>query len=467
LLKLRSKHGTALLLLLVIVTILTLLMGFMLKSVLDEIHSEQKVFDSYRLRLLSEGAIYQTLAQYRSGQLPLEFTGSKSFNEKVTKVQVTNFGFLKILTAISTEDDLSDTTIGWLGYYADDLFPGALMMESPNPVVVLSQGSSIQGDVYLNDLDLQYTPKQGIHSDIIHGEVFNTDNYTLPKLNNDYLRSITASTDSLLESAPLNNYSHFQTRDAIVDVFNYPLVYIEGDVTLQSSTLLSLNSTTIIIIKGSLTLGQNISLANPQETQILATGNIIFQANATGKNLFCYSQQNIIATDSVRIQGQLYTGQDILIKNRAKFTYPSFLGTTSSDEDSPEGKSIQILDEAGVNGFVFVGDHEAFEQDNRLKTSQANRIQLQTKSLFTGGIYSPDVAEVYNQINGFLATRLSLQNLNHTIWWNYLKQVSIQRDDLPIHYAIPPIFQDKSHLNIIYISKNPDTIRGLLTGENN
>jgi hypothetical protein len=356
----------------------------------------------------------------------VEISGSESFSIQTELMG----GYIKVLSK-GKANNQTKSIQALVGLLPNKDFNSAVINRSIDYPLVVCGYTHIIGDAIVGP--------RGITKGSIEGQGFIRE-----KLAEGTITS-RVPTDNTIDNEPLRYFI-----EDINHKKNNPTRTYSGSKLISDIPINKDGKQTILTIEGNVEI-DSLSYNNPDhDLYIFAGGNISItnHSNINGpitimsdKSITVGMQSQLcnavlVANDTVHIMGnsifngQIICGGKIVIKDSSKVEYPSLLYVHNLD-DNNTGKAISLMDASRIDAVTIMG------LENSIKSEDLNKIYIDTLVVASGIVWSSEFSDIRGKINGTSITKSYWFELKPTTYYNWLKNVTIDRRNLDFLPILP------------------------------
>lgn len=205
-------------------------------------------------------------------------------------------------------------------------------------------------------------------------------------------------------------------------------LFVNGNILIESrsQTPLVVKGPGTIIATGNIQISGSVIVDN---VEILAIGNIQCFDNARLQKVTLYSSQMIGFGDKVKVSGNLYAMENLVLAGQASIEMPTFayVGGDSAKKGSPKTYGLQLTQQSRFSGTYYCNGPytvSLIERDTR----------------FTGLFYSMGYLILEGTVFGCVAAQSLIENSIDAGQTNVLAGGTINRKVLPKNFVVPCAF---------------------------
>lgn len=448
----RNELGSALVLVLVLISALTIVCMLTLTGVYSHtrslIHSEQSIKAFY----VAEAAIQKTL-WLLSGNMGKDATwrpiqeNIEVYDHKTASVTVTDWGGFLRIVAEATWGQRRETICVLAGINPPDDYKYAVILGGVNFPLVVTGHNQIIGDVLVGMKGVETGMIEGqgfMGSDPVQGNIVKIPELELPIFDpSPYQKAFqTLQTGSIQSDLIQTIYQDVIVDSVFMNNTEAHALHVSGDVTLISDghdpllpDFFSISCTGNMTVRGIGNLGHGI--------QLISQGQLEIQDAPMITNGLIYSGQRLIITHNGQLSGQFFSPDQIYIGGSTHLQYPSILFCSGHTINNHFAGDIQIVDKAFVEGAVilcpFIDIPDSMKEDFL--------IHIGTSAMVKGIVYSTHTTILEGIVHGCVATETFSLYIKPTTYINWLTDATIDRTqlsdsfDLPLGFDIRPRFR--------------------------
>jgi hypothetical protein len=220
--------------------------------------------------------------------------------------------------------------------------------------------------------------------------------------------------------------------------------YVHGDVQLNYS-----DANTTIRGPGMISSAGNIVVQNHTKItgymELIAAGKIIVEDEARLENCILFARQGIEVSGDGKIEGQLFSPGDIVLKERAVLSYPALVYSPGALRDQTWQGQISLQDQATVRGTVILFPNKKHHDE----TYDATIFSLGKNAKVVGAVYSRNHTSQQGTIYGTVITGQFFLYESPTIYLNWLQDAVTDRSQLPEGFLLPIGFNERPWLEVL------------------
>lgn len=449
-----KNKGSALVLALVIVTVITIicstiLMGafLQLKFIRNNIHKLQAFY-------LAEAGIYKTIwyLSGNEGRDPFWRTENETmelFSNQTANVSVKEWGgFLKI---VSTADykNLTKSVRVLVGEIPPAPFQQAIHIGGAGYPLVVTGKNRIIGDVTvgLKGVEKGWIKGQGFEGEKpVQGKISRKQTPKMPLFNAGLFLRAFEKYQNILKNP--SGYQLFDTSSVInaelLSQSKENRIHIHGNVEINQPVFANGSQEAMMIsCTGNMTVQGHIRIGGPIE--LVAGGKIQVRDQALLKNCILYADEGIEITDQCQIEGQLLSPGDIILRDQVTLDYPSVIYCSGRLHENTLRGQIALQNMAVVKGTVILNPKIENLRDKRDETS----VYVGKNSKLIGVIYSNHYTVLDGTVYGNVSTKEFFLYVSPTTYLNWLRDATVDRSKLPGIFLMPLFFSERPRLNVM------------------
>lgn len=213
------------------------------------------------------------------------------------------------------------------------------------------------------------------------------------------------------------------------------MIYVHGDLVLSGEdfgTRLDFDGPEVVVASGKITFQPAAKISGRK--LFIAAKQVSLQGPVTFQDCIFYGHTGITTSGAVQGAGQFISPQQIRIGSGTQLEYPSLVYCAGQViENKIEGK-IELESQAVVTGTVLFYPSASSEKKALRNNGQ---LVLATGSQVTGVVYSANIATIEGAVNGLVVTDKFRFYLAPTTYINWLKDAVIDRSGLPGDFVLP------------------------------
>ncbi|MCI0693273.1 PilX N-terminal domain-containing pilus assembly protein [candidate division KSB1 bacterium] len=451
---LADSQGSALVLVLVMVTVITTIVGAVLMGTLLQLRLIVKEKHRLQAFYLAEAGIYKAIWHLSgNGGKDIfwrpENTGVEIFDHQMAAVTVQQWGGFLQVTSTANVHRAGKSIRVLLGEQPPAPFRQAVFVGCVDYPLVVTGRNRIVGDVTVGPEGVKKGRIKGRDFEgdkLVDGKVIRQSRPQMPYFNPLMLETVFREYLDALENP--SGEQVFGDR-TFVDGEMPPLAearnfYVHGDVQLNYS-----DANTTIHGPGMISSTGNIVVQNHTQitgyVELIAVGKIIVKDEARLENCVLFARQGIEVSGDGKIEGQLFSPSDIVLKERAALSYPSLVYCPGATRDQTWQGQISLQDQAAVRGTVILFPDKKHNDE----THDATILSLGKNAKVVGAVYSRNYTNQQGTIYGTVVTGQFFLYESPTIYLNWLQDAVTDRAQLPEGFLLPIGFNERPRLEVL------------------
>lgn len=444
---LSEEEGSSLIAVLIVITIISFLVGFVMLGNIIQNRFIQRDIDALQSRYAAEAGLFHYLADStlplipKTDSLQIQLMDGSTF----TTIKAEPFGGFLRLTSVAGRGEQRRTIRTLVGERANSLFDRAVVLGDVYSALNLTGNTSIRGDIVTGPLGIRKSPFKGKKfAGSVDGTISREDEPVLPAFNKALFNEEIAYCDGLLKNPPseakiMNSGSVNLARIELPEAGS--TILVTGDLVLSSSKKRSLPNELTIIVTGNLEMKSDIQLGS--FSRFVAGKKLTITENVAGKNSLFYAGKELEVEGKGVLSGQFIAGKNILITGESYLEYPSVAYTPGLEENGIREGRLELSDRAIVEGTLLIPEPE------KIVTGENSRLVVGKEARVRGGIYNTAQTELHGKITGSVMTMQFYFYHSPTSYINWLKDVSIDVGDRPENYVVPIGFSENRKFEIL------------------
>lgn len=449
-----ETRGSALIFALLMTTVLAVICAvvirmefFRLAFISKNIHKRKAVY-------YTEAGIYKTLwylsghdgitKEWRPVEEPVEV-----FDDNRCYVTVKEWGVYLAITSRITYKGISDSLQVIAAEIPSSVYSQAVVVgDSEFPLVVTGRNKII-GDIEVS--------KEGVKTGKISGKGFEgktpvqgkirgRENPQMPFFDTSIFKKVFIRYKNILQYR--ENCSYFfndlHITDEIITECESRNIYIDGHIFITDSLLSNpLRGPLRIISTGSIFITDSISIR--EHVEFISAENIYIKNKVSIEQGIIFAEKKVEISGQSRINAQIFSREEIYIKNQAVVKYPSVLYSSGTVEDNTLIGKIIIGDNSKVIGTIILSP---LERDMSVHKDETI-IYITEGAAVAGVVYSHHFVELRGCVYGTVVTSSFYLYLPPTSYLNWLKDSVIDRSQLPDNFLMPLSFRTDPEYEVL------------------
>ncbi len=441
---LKDESGFALVHVLVINLILTLTLGILLSFIAAHRRLILRKENSLHTRYLAESGLQQALhfleqnQSLRRWERDFEFWVSTTHRDSA-HIRIWPWGCFIQLTVKAQKKQQSFQIRAKIGNRLTDAFRPAIILNPAYPTLVLSEGTSILGDIV--------TGHEGIKSSSLPGKKLRIK----PQFNGLNIKSrqdLRPGIDHNLLEAVYQEYSNVMlagTPHSLREFLGHTAKGVDaGDLALPGSVILYATPSDLnrneLRIRGPLTLicteklvlDQALHLEN--QVRLFSSQSIIMDGAGIYDDVILYSPEPVELIKSAEFIGQIFSETGITIGADTRLDYPSTL-VVRARTDTAE---IHLHPRSRIWGSVIY----AAEPGKFPALQNRGRIIIDHEAVVNGLVYSEIYTTLMGEVNGMIITDRFYYYHPPTAYLNWIFRGTVNRSTLTENFQLPVFFNE-------------------------
>jgi|GEM_PF-1266599 len=449
-----DSKGSALILVLVIVTVVTIMCSIVLagitlqqKVILKTIHERQALY-------LAEAGIQKAM-WYLSGdggkglRWRTEDETIELFDDHLASITVQEWGGYLIVQSKVNYKKISKCVRVLLGEYPPEPFKQAVVIGGVNYPLVVTGKNRIMGDVTVGAKGVEKGTIQGRGFEgktPVEGKIIRTQDPKMP-----YFDPVLFSTMIQKYRNTMRNPSGYQIVDSdvsltkeLLDSLQCKKLYVCGNVVIPDEDVGGASpSAFTIICTGDMIIEGN-ALLGPF-TELAAGGQLFVKGNVRIKNCIFFAEKGIELTGNCVIAGQFISSGNIVLQDSVRLDYPSVVYCCGSVKDNTIRGLVSLQDRSTVRGAVILCPDTEKLSDKRDET----QMKIDQNAKLVGVLYSTHSTELHGTVFGNVSTGAFYLYVSPTTYVNWLQDSMIDRLKLPKSFLMPLHFSKNPNLGIL------------------
>lgn len=440
---LKQNRGSALVLVLVIIVVLTVLCGAFLSGILLHRKFILREVNRIQTRYLAESAVEKCLwaLEGHDGRDIMwrpagEFIPLMDGHEAAVRIESWG-GFLRITaTAFCREESVMLEVLAGEKLNRENR-DAITMTTKVSENLVVTGSNRIIGDVTVGNRGVSTSMIRGrpfSGKKPVEGEIHRDASPDMPFFDGRFYRSLIDACTQALSGGGMSLSGN--PMDSIRQ-FDGDMVFGTG-----SDSLFELPGT--FVARGNLLLDGSVRVTSP--CRFISAGTITVQGNASLNHCILYADSGITVQDDAHMTAQLVSPSLIVIKDRARLDYPSAAYCPCLSETGRILGRIEIQDRAVFRGTLILdapsGPESAADRTAVFTSVSPNagvvgKIYTRGRTVFEGHIVGTVVTEGFSFYDW------------PTTYLNWLKDAVFDRPGLPESFCTPLLFSREPDLEIM------------------
>lgn len=448
---LSATHGSALVLVLVMITFITIIVSAMLMGNLLQLRFTRNAQHELQARYLAEAGIHKTI-WLLAGNEGKDITWRPQnesvmlFENQTANISITEWGGFLRVTATAHAHRAGSTIRVLLGEKPPLAFQRALLVGATDYPLVVTGKNRIIGDVTVNSQGVRTGRIMGRDFEgehVVDGRIFRVRNPQMPEFDASLLEKTIARCQQFLSQpggAQIYEDLFFHEPAQLARVYGQ-ILHVEGNVHIQSDS----------VIRGPLRLScsGNIRIAGRaflrREIELIAKGKIIITEQAQLQDCILFAEEGIEISGAAQISGQLLSPREIVLRDRARLHYPSLVYVRGELLENRWHGQIVLQDQASLRGTIILPGPRTSDEGSY----NDMMVSLHPQSKIVGAIYSAHNTEQRGTVYGSVITGQFWLYEAPTIYLNWLRDALIDRTKLPQEFLLPLQFSPLPRLGVL------------------
>lgn len=447
-------QGSALVLVIVMITLTTTIVGIMLMGTLLPLRLTLKEKHRLQTFYLAEAGIQKTIWLLSGNESKDQFWRANNetielFNNLTASVSVEEWGgYLRVTSTANYKHTTSSIRV-LLGEQPSLAFQQAIFIGGVDYPLVVTGDNRIVGDVTVGP--------EGVKKGVIKGREFSGDKLVdgrivrqmkpaMPYFDATILENAITKYQNILESAPPSKIigSRNISDSNVGDLLGARAVYVDGDLEINLSA-------TGEIIEGPMMINSAGSITISGESrfigfiELVAGNKIIVKDHVLMKNCILSANQGIEISGQCKISAQLISHGSIVIEGQAELSYPSVIYCRASLIDEKWQGKVSLHDHATVRGAIILSPPKEAGVHHYDETLLA----FDKKARVVGATYSSNNTDHRGFVLGSIVTGQFFLYEEPTIYLNWLQDAQIDRRALPENFLLPVAFSERPKLGVL------------------
>jgi hypothetical protein len=403
-------EGSALALVLTVLTILTVLFGTVLL-----VHVAQSRFvrrDVYRLqaRYAAEGCLARALAAW--AQAPGESEETEADCRRSSRL----FGGFVRVELEARAGPARHQIDALVGFVLPESLQGAILLADPHGQLHLAGRTIVRGAIRAGPLGVQTSVLDGrVFSGEVDGPIYREAVPTLPAF------------DARGVIAQRNRFQTWIAGEASSEGASDGLMIVRGE-TLQYGTADStvFRHPVVILARDDLRLTGSLRLKSG--SILVAGGDLEISGEVSGEGVLAYAGRTIEIAGRADLSAQLVAEARIRVADHARLTYPSLLLVVGETGEEGSSAEIRLTDDAVMDGTVLTPEIDG---------EAIGRVIVEAGATVRGLVYGAGQTEIAGAVLGTVATRQFHFYASPTHYVNWLRDARIDRLARPAPFHLP------------------------------
>ena len=425
------QEGSALPAVLVLITVISTIVGFIMMGLLLRGKSLQRDADALQARYNAEAAAYLWMAADSlifADSMAIELPdgtqgiiGSEPFG-----------GYAKV-TALGRSGDRESRIQMLVGQRPSRQFEDAIVLGDIQSALHLAGRTKVRGDVLTGPLGLRKAAFKGeLFSGAVKGEIILADTTPMPVFDAGYIEGQIDSWNRLLSSPPRNARQLAPGRYQAATFADLPspaIYYSGGNIEIISRDTTRWDYPVMLISRGSISIDGKIRYA--RFSRLMAGGSMTLHGSLVGDHGLFYAADSLNVSGPFNGSGQFIAGERLTVSNRSYLRYPSLLYVRGSIEDGIRSGLLRLADQSVVDGTAIVPRPGKMLERDRLK------VVIGEGATLRGALYNNGLTELHGQLLGSLQTFQFYMYHSPATYINWVKDATIDIEARPDPFVVP------------------------------
>lgn len=439
-LRIGDESGSALLLVLVILTVVSLLAGVVVEVYVIQHRFIQRDIQQLQARYAAEAGLHFALARLEADRTWRVYNEAVELPGDVSsRITVKPFGvFIRIISEAAAGHG-QKTLSALVGEVPEQPFHNAIILGDRSSGLNLAGHAQITGEVRVGMPGVRFSILSGRNfSGWVDGPVRVIDASDWPLF------------DGILPLETRQRYDAYLQRPELTlrAAETVRVRFSEGDLHLSTTDHSEFDEPILVIARKDLILDG--SLVFQPGSQFVAGGKLYVKGGVTGRDGMFYGREGVFLSDSIQCAGQFFSDRRILVTDAVYLRYPSVL-YVSELNDSDGAGLIEVTGHALVDGsLLYVNPHG---EEYRAKS----RVVIGADAVLRGSIYNSSRTELTGTVLGSVATYQFGFYESPTEYVNWLKDARVDVGQRPLNFLLPIGFSRKPRLEILTLDEEDVT----------
>jgi len=441
----KSEQGSALVVALMLITSMVIITSSFLMAHAARMRVAQRDLNRMQAFYAAEAGVYKTVARLSENQT-VNFSQTPR-NESIHLFGDTNAtislsphgGFLKIKSTVKFRNQ-TEEVCALVGQTMPPSFSSAITVGGVQHALVLVGDTSIKGDVVVGHGGVKAGSLKGVGftgDKLVHGKIEQVSPLQMPRFDDSILRQAIAILQKKQTQA-LQDFFQEDEMQIFANTSDSLEFYLAGETDLPALLDSVSKKSTVFLFSDT-----NISLRGAGKIQmpieVCATGAISINGALSFDDAIVYSPESITVSGKSGGSLQLFTQNEIIIKENANLTYPSLLYCSTHTTENKIQGSVTLKGSAHVVGAIALA---GFDSTAR-KIRNVSRVTIEKGTALTGILYSGYETAHLGKVAGSIVTNRFILYEAPTSFHNWLKDAKVDRSKLNRRFIIPLKFGDK------------------------
>jgi len=441
--KLNDEKGSALASVLIVITIISTLVGFIMMGTIMQGRYIQNDINAQQARYSAEAAAFRYLAGnpvITGDSVAIVLPDSSS----ATVIAEPFGGYLKVISK-ATSGRQSKTICMLVGEKPPDKFRNAVVLGDIRSGLHLTGDTNITGDAETGPFGLKYSLFKGRHFEgTFDGNTITSDSSTVPEFNSwlfeQQLDKFTQMLKTPSDEMTVLRPGRYRAAD-LVEKSSPSIIYSKGDLEFFALNQIQWSVPITIIAQGSVTLSGNIRYAS--FTRIIAGKQIVLEGEVEGEHALFYAAEELHIRGNVTGSGQFLAGEKINVTDDVYLRYPSVLFLKGHIEENVRNGHLEITGKSILDGVALIPAPKQIISDDKLLLTIGKDARVR------GAVYNAGRTELHGKVSGSVLTFQFYFYHSPTVFINWIKDASINVRERPDQFTVPVGFSEETTYKIL------------------
>ncbi|MGH7600507.1 MAG: PilX N-terminal domain-containing pilus assembly protein [bacterium] len=451
---LTDTQGSALVLVLVMVAVITTIVGAVLMGTLLQLRLILKEKHRLQAFYLAEAGIYKAIWHLSGNGGKDIFWRPRNeaieiFDNQMAVITVQQWGGFLQVTSTANVHRAGKSIRVLLGEQPPAPFQQAVFVGGVDYPLVVTGRNRIVGDVTVGPEGVKKGRIKGRDFEgdkPVDGQVIRQHRPQMPYFNPMMMETVLREYLEVLENPSGDQVfgDRFFVDGEIFPLTQKQSLHVHGNVRLDYS-----GADTAIHGPGMISSAGNIIIQNHTRiagyAELIAAGKIIVEDHARLENCILFAKQGIEVSGYGKIEGQLLSPGDIVLKEHAALSYPSLVYCPGAVRDQTWQGQIALQDQATVRGTVMLFPGKKHNDEMH----DATILSLGKNAKVVGAVYARNHTSQQGTIYGTAVTGQFFLYESPTIYLNWLQDAVMDRSQLPEGFLLPIGFNERPRLEVL------------------
>jgi hypothetical protein len=446
----KNENGSALAIVLILVTALTLIASIVVLAYGYHYRSARRDVNRLQARYLAEGAIYKTLwflggnegrdISWRPEDYPLHID-----EENTARVSVRPRGGTFEITAAVEHRNQSVELMVVAAQGLPDCFDKAIILGGRDFPIVVTGETQITGDVLVGLKGVKAGTIKGTRfkgKKLVHGRIEKNPRLQSPSFDVSVFRETIANCLKICRERGRATLLDFEADS--LQLAPGTTVLVNGELDSRLAACGPIYGPLTFIAPGDLRISGSVKLLD--RIIIVAGGQISIEDSALVDDALVYAGTGIGVSGQASGAMQLLTPGNIVIQDKVLLNYPSFLFAATHVDSAIMTGSITLEGDAVVQGALILAENKELLEKNIRRNSM---IKVGDNAHVVGLVYSTNRTSISGTVDGMVMTDHFYFYESPTTYINWLKDARIDRTTLPEDFKIPVAFTNEPRFEIL------------------